>query len=96
MGKYVDMKGKTQIRTKAFDGVFVWSPTAEPRWDGRFALAQKAVDSAVLRFSDPYMPKETGTPQAVHGRRRAKRKFRRKKVCVTMRTANGASSGLNG
>lgn len=34
MGKYVDMKGKTQIRTKAFDGVFAWSPTAEPQWDG--------------------------------------------------------------
>lgn len=61
MGKYVDMKGKTQIRTKAFDGVFAWSQTAEPQWDGRFALAQKAVDSAILRSSDPYMPKETGT-----------------------------------
>lgn len=61
MGKYVSMKGKTKIQTKAFDGVFAWNPQAEPDWDGRFALAQKVVDSAVLRYSAPYAPFETGT-----------------------------------
>ena len=61
MGKYVSMKGKTKIQTNAFDGVFEWSPRAEPDWDGRFALAQKVVDSAVLRYSAPYVPLETGT-----------------------------------
>lgn len=61
MGKYVSMKGKTKIQTKAFDGVFEWSPRAEPDWDGRFALAQKVVDSAVLRYSALYVPFETGT-----------------------------------
>ncbi|MGN0133969.1 MAG: minor capsid protein [Anaerotignum sp.] len=60
MGKYVSMKGKTKIQTKAFDGVFAWSPRAEPDWDGRFALAQKVVDAAVLKHSAPYIPFETG------------------------------------
>ena len=62
MGKYVkNMNGKTRIKTSAFDGVFAWNPTAEPNWEGRFALAQKVVDSAVLRYSQPYIPLETGT-----------------------------------
>lgn len=62
MGKYVKgMSGKTRIKTSAFDGVFEWKPTAEPDWEGRFARAQAAVDSAVLRYSAPYVPFETGT-----------------------------------
>ena len=62
MGKYVkNMTGKTRISTAAFDGVFEWSPAAEPNWEGRFALAQKVVDMAVLRYSAPYIPFETGT-----------------------------------
>ena len=62
MGKFVKgMRGKTRVRTSAFDGVFEWSPTAQPDWEGRFTRAQAAVDSAVLRYSAPYVPFETGT-----------------------------------
>lgn len=62
MGRFVNnMTGRTRISTSAFDGVFEWNPTAEPNWEGRFALAQKVVDQAVLRYSAPYVPFETGT-----------------------------------
>lgn len=61
MGKYVNnMHGSFNFTTAELRGVFEWHPSAEPDWDGRFAKAQKAVDMAVLRYSAPYVPFETG------------------------------------
>ena len=61
MGKYVNgMTGKTSIRTSAFDGVFEWSPAAQPEWEEKFHKVQAAVDQAVLKHSTPYIPLDTG------------------------------------
>ena len=44
-------------RTKA---VLEWNPGFGAQYTGRFTTAQKYVDSEVLRYSDPYTPRDTG------------------------------------
>lgn len=52
-GKVIrDANGKAQL---------VWSPNFAPKWTRRYSLAQKFVDSEVLRLSEPFTPLLTGT-----------------------------------
>lgn len=37
----------------------VWNTTFKSKWQGRYTLAQKYVDSEVLRHSEPYIPLDT-------------------------------------
>lgn len=37
-----------------------WDPLFSSKWSGRFDKAQTFVDSEVLRYDDPLMPKQTG------------------------------------
>ncbi len=37
-----------------------WSPTFAVRWSAKFTMAQRFVDSEVLRYSDQLTPRQTG------------------------------------
>ena len=52
-GKVVtDPNGKAEL---------VWNPRFAPLWTRRYSLAQKFVDSEVLRLCEPFTPLLTGT-----------------------------------
>lgn len=38
----------------------VWNPRFVPKWTRRYSLAQKFVDSEVLRLCEPFIPLRTG------------------------------------
>lgn len=38
-----------------------WNPRFAPKWTRRYSLAQKIIDSEVLRLSEPFIPLLTGT-----------------------------------
>lgn len=38
-----------------------WNTNFASNWAGKFSKAQKFIDSEVLRCSDPYTPKQTGS-----------------------------------
>ncbi|RUM43010.1 MAG: capsid protein [Desulfocapsa sp.] len=44
---------------KSGKAVLKWNTDFQPKWQGRFTLAQKFVDSEVLRLSEPYIPLDT-------------------------------------
>ena len=40
--------------------VLTWNNNFVDKWQGRYSLAQKFVDSEVLRHCEPYIPMQTG------------------------------------
>lgn len=44
-------RGKAQL---------IWNTNFQPKWHGRYSVAQKFVDSEVLRLSEPFTPLRTG------------------------------------
>jgi len=38
----------------------VWNTNFRPKWNQRYTLAQKFVDSEILRLSEPFIPMQTG------------------------------------
>lgn len=41
-------------------GTLEWNPGFAAKWNGRYDLAQKFVDSEVLRRTEPYLPFQSG------------------------------------
>jgi hypothetical protein len=48
---FVGKNGKAELR---------FNPGFQPKWTRRYALAQRFVDSEVLRLSEPFVPLQTG------------------------------------
>ncbi len=41
-------------------GTLEWNKAFAGQWNGRYDLAQQFVDNSVLRYSEPYLPFQTG------------------------------------
>lgn len=55
-GRIITIKNKNGT-TKA---ILEWNPNYSSKWNGRFKMYQKFVDSEVLRLSDKYVPFRSG------------------------------------
>ena len=53
-------RGKIIIDKPTMKARLIWNPNFQPIWQRRYSMAQKFVDSEVLRLSEPFVPLRTG------------------------------------
>lgn len=56
----IDAPENRIIRTQNGSTRLTWNPRFQREWDGTFTLAQKYIDSEVLRLNDSYLPFRNG------------------------------------
>lgn len=63
--KYIEKPQGVLYRVTGQDGSIsaeiVWNKNFVPKYNSKFLEAQKVVDNAILRYSEPYIPLITGT-----------------------------------
>jgi len=59
-GPMIDTPRGKIIATKGGKAELSWNVNFQPKWAGRYTLAQKYLDSEILRLSEPYTPLQTG------------------------------------
>ena len=63
--KYIEKPQGILYRVKDKSGLIkaeiVWNNNFVPKYNSKFLEAQKVVDSLILKFSEPYIPLQTGT-----------------------------------
>jgi hypothetical protein len=53
-------KGKVFLNSKGTKAKLEWNTNFQPKWQRQYSVAQRFVDSEVLRLSEPYTPLLTG------------------------------------